>query len=214
MKAISPVRGIIIEHSVAVEEMITNQICLFLNIDKQASAVFGTGSQSMPFNYKIALLKELNFYDATQKLKLTRFSEIRNKFAHLAEIKTFTNCFEAVDGLLKNMNKWYPNVAMATYPTDEEKYKALYLKLFLEIGEQVDRFVAFYNNRLRDTNELGVKKQYFDIMLEVMEETAKNEYKDVPVIDEFMQKVFLRATERYDQQESNIFVQTTIANQP
>jgi hypothetical protein len=125
MKKISPIRGIIIEHSVAVEEMITNQICLFLGINKTASAVFGTGSQSMPFNYKIALLKELNFYDATQKQKLTRFSEIRNKFAHLAEIKTFTDCFNAIDGLIKNVEKWYPDIAANTYPSTEEKYRAL-----------------------------------------------------------------------------------------
>lgn len=193
----SKVRGTIIEHSVAVEQMITNQISLLLGIDKTKSIVFGTGNRAMPFNLKIELLTELSFYSKTQKLKLIRFSEIRNKFAHLAEIETFSDCFKSIDGLIKNMITWYPKVADATYSNDEAKYEALYKTLFLEIGEQVERFVKYYNDNLRVKMELEVKKQYFDLLVDEIYNVQK-EYKDVPIIEEFVDKILTRSKEKYD----------------
>lgn len=194
---ISHIRSVVIEQSVAVEQMINNQVCLLLGIDRKESTLFGSGSRSLPFNLKIELLKELSFFDTILKQKLTRFSEIRNKFAHLVEIKTFSDCFTTIDGLINNMGKWYPKIAAIKHSNDEEKFREYYSKLFQEIAEQVDRFVTYYNDKVKVNSELEVKKRHFDCMIKAMEEVGKD-YEGNAIVEEFVRNVFLKTKEKYN----------------
>ncbi|MCW3110875.1 MAG: hypothetical protein JWQ09_5381 [Segetibacter sp.] len=94
-------RGEIMEYSVIFEEQSSFLLHKMLDIDLETSRSFGTTSQALSFNTKMNLLLDMKFIAKTTREKFQMFMEIRNKFAHLAEVDTYEKCFK----LLTNYNK-------------------------------------------------------------------------------------------------------------
>lgn len=93
---IESTRSRVIEKSVQLEELISLLLCNLLGVNKEDSISFGTKSFALSFNSKINLLYDLNFLPDDLKKNLGLFAEIRNKFAHVLYVDSFTKCFEII----------------------------------------------------------------------------------------------------------------------
>lgn len=99
---IESTRSRVIEKSVELEELISLLLSNLLDIEKENSISFGTTSFALSFNSKINLLHDLNFLPSELKKNLVLFAEIRNKFAHVLSVDSFTMCFEIISKNSKN----------------------------------------------------------------------------------------------------------------
>lgn len=188
-------RALVMECSVAVEQMISNQVCLLMDIDKKTSKLFGFGSSNLSFNQKVDFLVELKYYNKVHREKLVRFAEIRNKFAHVAEVSTFKECFDLID-VLKSLKKWYPEITALSNIAEEDRYVKYFLALFLELQKEVDRFVEHYNKRLHDRTSLKVKSDRFDALVNALFEIG--EEMKTPELEIFVKKCLKRSEELYE----------------
>ncbi len=189
-------RALVMECSVAVEQMISNQVCLLMDIDRKSSKLFGIGSSSLSFNQKVDFLVELKYYNKVQKEKLNRFAEIRNKFAHVGEISTFQECFILLSGIVLKFAKWYPEISSLNSITEEERFLKYFLALFIELEKEVDRFVEHYNKRLHERTSLEVKSDHFDALVDAIFELGKE--MDNPELELFIKKCLDRSNELYE----------------
>lgn len=89
-------RSKVIEKSVQLEELMSLLLSNFLDIKKEESISFGTKSFALSFNSKINLLSDMKILPLELKQNLILFAEIRNKFAHVLYVDSFTKCFEVI----------------------------------------------------------------------------------------------------------------------
>lgn len=190
-------RALVMECSVAIEQMISNQICYFLDINREKSKLFGTGSGVLSFNQKVQFLLEVDYFTNEQKDKLNKFGEIRNKFAHLAEIVDFESCFESLTGMLPKLKKWYPEIALLTDLSQEDRYAKYFHAIFTDIAKNLDDFVKYYNNRLRDRYTLEVKTDNYDALLEAMSKLSK--LYPQPEVEQFVKELLTETNKIYKQ---------------
>jgi hypothetical protein len=87
-------RSEVIERGVELEFYITTLLCKILKIDEEKSLILGYKSGAMTLNSKIGLLQELNITSKEVKDSLEIFIRIRNKFAHVQEVNSFSIFFE------------------------------------------------------------------------------------------------------------------------
>lgn len=134
--SISP-RAKVIEAAVHLEANITLYLCAYLNIDHKKSVLFGFKRGSLSFDNKLEMLLELNYLNLEKREKFRKFSEIRNKFAHVSTILNFTDCYAAISGAENKLSSWYaPKKSL----TIEEKNRELFNHL---TGELFDDLVNF-----------------------------------------------------------------------
>ncbi len=89
-------RGLIMGVSVRIEYLIG--ICLLRQLgllEPSEARSFGPTSQSLPFNAKLNLFLDLKGISKDKADILTKFSMIRNKFAHLQDVRTLYDCLQA-----------------------------------------------------------------------------------------------------------------------
>ncbi|QNN42623.1 hypothetical protein [Pedobacter roseus] len=162
------------------------------------------GSSSLSFNQKVELLTEVKYYSKEQKEKLNRFAEIRNKFAHLAEIKNFEDCFNSIQGLESKLLKWFPEIMQNKTDSKEDTFSKCFSALFETIAADIERFVEHYNNRLFERVTLEVKAINYDAMLIAMSEVEK-EF-DPEIMEKFAKRFIERTDEIFrelDQKKEN-----------
>lgn len=87
-------RGEVMEKGVAIEAGISGILGFILDIDTENSNSFGHRGSALSFNAKVNLLTDLKFVPKDIAKKFQLFSEIRNKFAHVQSVDSFTTCFE------------------------------------------------------------------------------------------------------------------------
>ena len=97
-----------IEAAVHLEANITLYLCTYLNIDPKKTKLFGFKSGCLSFDSKLEMLLELNYLTSDKREKFRKFSEIRNKFAHISTILNFTDCYLAITGVTNKLSNWYP----------------------------------------------------------------------------------------------------------
>lgn len=83
----------IIENCIFIEERISKVLGEILNIDWKESKSFGFSSSALGFNQKLHLIMDIKGLESNELKQLTTLMNIRNKFAHLSEIKTFDDLF-------------------------------------------------------------------------------------------------------------------------
>jgi hypothetical protein len=98
----------IIDFSVQIEYNISMFISAWLEIDRDNSRSFGTSSQRLSFNNQINLVLDMGVMDKEQVKKMECFAQIRNKFAHVVEVKTFNECLNSNKNLKRTVNSLYP----------------------------------------------------------------------------------------------------------
>ena len=85
-------RAKVIEDAVLIEQSVSEIIAGILSIDLQGSKVLGDYSGAITFFQKLSLLAEMDTFKKNEKLLLEVFAQIRNKFAHSADIDSYSKC--------------------------------------------------------------------------------------------------------------------------
>ncbi len=102
-------RSFVIESTILIDEFLSFVICEILKIDTNITKSFGHGSTALSFNQKVQLFSDIKIVTAEEKKKFVKLLEIRNKFAHVSSIDSFTNLFKLEIGqeVLRDFKKWY-----------------------------------------------------------------------------------------------------------
>ena len=168
MANITP-RARVMEDSVHIEKNVSLYLCMLLEIDFNSSKLFK--SEGMSFEVKLNLLLELNYFNKLKREKFRKFSEIRNKFAHLADVITFSDCFQRLSGTENILAKWYPNIK--GLKTGEDLNKEFYLLLKTELFEDIIDFTAYFDATMAKNLTLKAKAAKYDLLLKEMNALAK-----------------------------------------
>lgn len=133
-------RAEVIENAVVLEDMVSTYLCYLFDVPKSESRLFGETSKSLPFNNKLDLLLELNFFDKETKEKFSLFGEIRNKFAHLKSVSDFSGCFARLNGSENRLLKFYP-IEKLKFTNEESYFTRLYCMLYGDLIGSVDLLI-------------------------------------------------------------------------
>ena len=85
----SAIRALVLDHGVKVEFLVNIILATSMGMALENSKSFGPSSTSMSFSQKINLLLDLKIMKSKFKSKIQSFTEIRNKFAHIHDVKSF-----------------------------------------------------------------------------------------------------------------------------
>ena len=99
----------VIENCIFIEETMSHILGTILNINWKESKSFGFNSSALSFNQKVHIVMDIKGLNPKELRKLTTLMNIRNKFAHLSEIKTFDDLFTKTKvgkEIKKNFNTW------------------------------------------------------------------------------------------------------------
>ena len=154
-KSNQSLRELVIETSITIEEFISVTLGYILNIDWKTSKSLGYQSSSLSFHQKIQLFQDLKGIDKDMIKKLDYIMSIRNKFAHVGEVKTFNDFFKiAKDGekIKNDLNKWYS----APYADKHDVlYQIFYLKLVREVLSYINSIAQKHGQDLTETREIN-----------------------------------------------------------
>ena len=104
------IRHIVIDHSVLIEEIATETIGRLLEIDWKTSSGLGYNSGSLSFYQKVLLIKDKVGIDSIPSKKIEAFYQIRNKFAHIREIGSWSDFFsisKTYQKIERDLENWY-----------------------------------------------------------------------------------------------------------
>jgi len=169
-------RYCIIECAVFMEEKASDTLGSILEIDWKKSESLGYGSASLGFDNKIKLIQDLKGVTKQDKTKFQSFMAIRNKFAHIAEIDSFSNYFKLIPSSKSRKNdlkNWFPDIKwdsddiegvfkFAYFILTFDLFLVLYkidMKHSIEKGKDLGRkeaqetFIKNVRARLRETKE-------------------------------------------------------------
>jgi len=138
----------VIDYSVELEKSMNIFLSGILQIDFTKTKVGRQPLEYLSFNQKISMIKDLEIIDAEQKAKLILFSEIRNAFAHNADIKRFEDYFLTRQEQDKTLKKFYSSDPKAVI---SDKIYFLY-------------FNRLYQDVMRTTLQFAVHKSKFEIV--------------------------------------------------
>lgn len=100
--------GILIT-ALSLENLTSKFLSKLLGIeDHKNTRSFGNKSGNLSFNQKIELLIDLDSIAKSDKTKFQTFMEIRNQFMHNIDVKSYTECFELLDGKEKYILNLHP----------------------------------------------------------------------------------------------------------
>ncbi|WP_111710116.1 hypothetical protein [Lutibacter citreus] len=127
----------IIELTLQIEKTTSQVLGDFLNIDWKNSNSLGHKSVALSFNQKIQLIQDIKGLNKNDRKMFTDLMTIRNKFAHIDEIRTFKDFFNLGSNgtsVKKNLDNWYSKKYYNPENNDEEfKYRVFFHWLFLDI---------------------------------------------------------------------------------
>jgi hypothetical protein len=130
------IRKAILSDSLALEEVISRFLALFLGIkDSVQSYSFGNSSKALSLNKKIFLLIDLGALDDSTKGKFIKFMEIRNQFMHNFRANNFQEVLSFIDGAEKYLLKNYKQDANLDI---EVQLNNAYRKLLRDIFSTTD----------------------------------------------------------------------------
>lgn len=177
-------RALIIEEGVTLESVITQILGLVLDISPSNSKILGIGGHGLSFKSKIDLLSEMNITPPDVKSDLQLFYELRNKFAHVKEIDSFSKYFE--------IQKIKPSKQFLSYSknydgsSEEDKFKFSYKGLI----ENIKKFLTLAIEKLRIALRSKIKLgslvngiqdyKYDSVTATHFIDAIKNQVKEIP----------------------------------
>ncbi|EPR66002.1 hypothetical protein [Cyclobacterium qasimii] len=175
----------VLECAVFMEEQASDTLGAILGIDWKKSESLGYGSASLGFGNKIRLITDLKEVSKEDKKKFQSFMTIRNKFAHIAEIDSFSNYFKLIKSSQDQKNKlkkWYPNIK---YESDdiEGVFKLAYWSLTLDL------FQVFIEINQKHFINVGIEKGQKET-LETFFKIVKDQLKDTEEGCQILEKIF------------------------
>lgn len=193
-------RALIIAVSVRVEYLVGVGLARKLGLkEPKQTRSFGDTSQSLPFNSKLNLFLDLDGISKSEADILTKFSIIRNKFAHVLEVNTIFDCLEAdKDKVLKKFFEKQYGSKIADYTYSVEKVSEMtYLfldnvektcedittRMFEQIGNEISAFkkakeMQFLMNNLTDFKNMSKEERLFvkGILTKTKEQNQEYDY--------------------------------------
>lgn len=136
----------IIEHAILIEELISKSLGIILDIDWEKSKSFGYTSKALSFNQKFQLVQDLKGITNEERNKLELLMRIRNKFAHVNQVRTFGNLFD-LDENGKEIKKKFDNFYSNKFPGIEGEnieliYKIYFFHLVIDVGSVLLQVIA------------------------------------------------------------------------
>lgn len=170
---VNSTRAIVIEDSVYLEGIVSIYLCYLMDVVPDETKLFGETSAALPFNAKINLLIEFQFLTKELADKFIKYSEIRNKFAHLRSVVSFVTCFDKIEGLEKKLIKWFPDSKKSE--DREETLKTLYSNLFTDLKNSMELYhKKIYEDTRKRTYELHSLRIY-DLLLQRLSKRGKTD---------------------------------------
>lgn len=93
-------RAYALSYSLQIESFINTILTKAFSLSKDTNICFGISSRSLSFNNKLALLFDLRSITSDDQKTLIKFSEIRNKFAHVLNCHNIKTALEITDSLI------------------------------------------------------------------------------------------------------------------
>lgn len=161
-------RHIVIDHSVIIEELVTETIGRLLEIDCNTSKALGPVSGGLSFHQKTLLITDKFGEIGNKSKKIIAFYQIRNKFAHLT-ISTWTDFFSISDTykkIEKDLNIWYDKEE-----NNETSYENKVRLLYFYLTREIFYFLIEINkdwavNKGRKIAENDIKQKLFELTIE------------------------------------------------
>ena len=100
------IRLYILEYTLYIEELISETIGTILNIDWQKSKSFGFSSSALSFNQKVIIIQDFKNITSEVKKKFNYLMSIRNKFAHVRHIETYSDFYNSAGDGIQIKNKY------------------------------------------------------------------------------------------------------------
>ena len=156
-------RATVLENSLLVEGMITDFLATALNINKSTSLTLSNKSSTLSFNSKVNILIDLQLTSKAEVKKINSFMEIRNKFLHNWNIKSFADCFASFDGIEKMLRKEY--LLTEAFDTYESELSHFYNRLSKDVIKNLMTIMSTSSQRFatRQINEELAKKYQRDV---------------------------------------------------
>ncbi len=180
-------RSGILMFSLHFEAAVTTTLIKLLEVDAKKNISFSS-SRALTFEAKVALLLDLNVIEDPDKLKISHFMAIRNKFLHLIDIDTYDKCVSKISGLKNYLEKNYKfdpdkdleyNLQAAIYKLGSECSEInlmMYHKILLNV-----------ENKTRKELEANGFTAYRDAFSELTEKARKSNNPDSISINEFVE---------------------------
>ncbi|MCG9909961.1 MAG: hypothetical protein MH137_01560 [Flavobacteriales bacterium] len=165
----SQTRYFVIDSTIQIEHLISKTLGIILGIDWKNSKSFGFKSSSLSFNQKVFIIQDLGKSDKLLVDKLDCLIQIRNKFAHVYEVKTFEDFFSlstSTNDVKKKLERYYISDNLKN---DENKYQSYFTKLTYDI---VNSLIAIIINHEVERGKKNYKK---DLNQKVVNELFKSE---------------------------------------
>jgi ACT domain-containing protein len=195
----------VIAVSVRIEDIIGICLSRLLGIrEPKYTTSFGSSSMALSFNAKLNLFLDLKGITKEHVDILTKFSYMRNKFAHLVEIETVYDCLEAqkgkeikkffekkyrdkVDGYEYNVLKVREMFSFFIDDVEDTAGKIL-IAMFDKIGDEKDLMMKAKRTKMLLDNFLDIKSFSHEERLFVKRvlEKMKKDFSDYDFTDEVL----------------------------
>ena len=184
----------VIAVSVRIESIVSKAIGRVLGFSSlEQTRSFGNTSNALSFNAKLNLFLDTKGISKDQINILIKFSEIRNKFAHIEAIETIYDCLEASDASLKKFLEKSYSSKVENYEYGVKGCYQLFL-VFLEDVELVCStiFKAMIDTILKDSAKF-VEAKKAEILKETLLDksllTAEQTHVVEIIIREYLKRV-------------------------
>jgi len=187
-------RAHVIEKIVLLEHSMTQILGALLNIDVASSVALGNKNASLPLFQKVQLIKELGITPDAISADIVMLVEIRNKFAHVYEIDSFSEYFKRLPSTEQKSKKakFLTNFNQDTTSSDEEVIlSSCFDLLCLKVGLWLNAELKNATDKLivQDKKDYVIEEiRSFDHekhSLEHLLETTKNVVKEIPINETF-----------------------------
>lgn len=176
----SKARAAVIEASVTIERVITTMLGMFLSIDLDNAK--SLGKTGLSFNHKLHLLADINMISSDEKSKLIKFSEIRNIFAHDAQVFMFYQCFQQNDLKKFLVNRY--GEQHSQFDFEEENCRMLFEKLFDDVKEICRSLFHKMMDKAKDQGRKSGTIEFFYKLQHVLAELSDKDPAFKVIIDQ------------------------------
>jgi len=155
----------IIENCIFIEETVSYVLGTILNIDLKESKSFGFDSSAFSFNQKVQIIMDIKGLDSQELKQLKTLMNIRNKFAHLSEIKTFDDLFSKTKvgkEIKRNFNEWYfDKKGVADIPKQNHE-KVYRLCFYLLVHNVIEILMKIAGEHMYELGLADGKKEFIE----------------------------------------------------
>lgn len=171
-------RYVVVEYATLLEEISSYCLCELLDIDQNESISFSYKSQALSFNSKINLISDIAGTDKLIKSKFQIFSEIRNKFAHVFSISSFTALCSLDAELKKSCKKlldWYIKEEFDQDQDGHPKNDIIYIASFIHLFKELEAYIL--KIAAMNQEKKGYETGKVDFLINFQDSITKELYK-------------------------------------